>query len=206
MSEYRERHCSTCGEAFSYKVSRGSDRKHCTAACRDVARSKAREIRKLESGPCSTQGCSGKATHRGRTVCETCSGRIRRTGSADQRKPAYRYTTGAGYIKLLRPDHPLSDASGAVFEHRLMVFEQLGPGAHPCFWCGVHIGWPDAVIDHLNEDKQDNSAANLAYSCNDCNRARGAVLPLIERMRPEALKTFLRCVQEHHDAKTARGE
>jgi hypothetical protein len=36
-------------------------------------------------------------------------------------------------------------------------------------------------------------------TCNDCNRARGALLPLVTRLRPDVLDQFLGLIREHHE-------
>jgi len=91
-------------------------------------------------------------------------------------------------------------------EHRKVMYDMLGPGPQTCFWCGVTLEWPEAVVDHLNEDKQDNRPENLVVACNNCNRARGAMLPFIERLRPEAVEVLVATIRSHHDRKTGRGE
>jgi len=78
-----------------------------------------------------------------------------------------------------------------------------------CYWCGLSLDWPIAVVDHLNEDKADNRLENLVISCNNCNRARGALIPFIRRMKSTSLPAFLNCCQilnqrYHHDNKTAK--
>jgi 5-methylcytosine-specific restriction endonuclease McrA len=122
---------------------------------------------------------------------------MRRTGAVYKQQPVYRYITNAGYIKVKDPSHPLAASDGTVFEHRYVKHKELGDGDHPCFWCGSLVEWQSAVVDHLNEAKSDNRAENLVYSCNNCNRARGAMLPLVERLRPEALEAFIDQVWSH---------
>jgi len=88
-------------------------------------------------------------------------------------------------------DHPLTHSGGSVYEHRKVVFDKVGVGPHPCYWCGKILEWSDIVVDHLNEVKDDNRFENLVISCNPCNRARGGMLDFIKRMRGEALPTFI---------------
>jgi hypothetical protein len=93
----------------------------------------------------------------------------------------YRYTNG-GYIYLYRPAHPMADKTGRVAEHRLVLSEKTGPGAHPCHWCGLTVSWDkkwpgdrDALVpDHLNGDRADNRPENLVPSCQPCNVSRPA--------------------------------
>mgnify|MGYP003589876921 CR=1 FL=1 len=79
----------------------------------------------------------------------------------------YRYLTG-------RHDHPLA-SHGAIAEHRMVLYDAIGPGPHPCNWCGELVGWGgrDGIhADHLNGDALDNSPENLVPSCNSCNHRR----------------------------------
>ena len=81
-----------------------------------------------------------------------------------------------------RLGHPLANSRGEVYEHRLVLFESIGPGQHPCHWCSVLVSWDltypasiDAlVVDHLDDDKLNNDPTNLAPSCNPCNGGRAA--------------------------------
>lgn len=61
-----------------------------------------------------------------------------------------RTITTNGYVKLNRPDHPLADRSGFVFEHRQVAFDAGLIGAD----ANVHV-------HHKNHDKQDNRLENL---------------------------------------------
>jgi 5-methylcytosine-specific restriction endonuclease McrA len=126
---------------------------------------------------------------------------MRKTGTFDARPVRGRYITRAGYIKLLKPDHFLSDSGGHVFEHRFVMFEKLNGECSECFWCGCSLQWDCAVVDHLDENKRNNNAANLVLSCNNCNRARGAMIPFIERMRPEAVDVLFERIRAHRSSR-----
>ncbi len=88
------------------------------------------------------------------------------------------------YYKLVKiPDHPLATVRGVVRLHRAVLYEKIGPGTHPCHWCGKALRWvtqlegkstpPDAILgDHLDGDIQNNSPKNLVPSCNGCNSLR----------------------------------
>ena len=56
-----------------------------------------------------------------------------------------------GYVMVRMPDHPNADSRGYVYEHRLVVEEDLG---RP-------LG-SDEHVHHINGDKQDNRLKNLA--------------------------------------------
>jgi hypothetical protein len=98
---------------------------------------------------------------------------------------------GAGYRFLRVTGHPLADAKGVVREHRLLLYGRIGPGPHPCHWCGKQLDWrsvskpnlPEGVepltVDHLDEDKRNNDAANLVPSCHRCNIRRSSPRELV---------------------------
>lgn len=74
--------------------------------------------------------------------------------------------------------HPIAPPSGTVAVARLALYDKIGPGEHPCNWCGGLVSWklglvPGALIaDHLNFDRNDDSPGNLVASCNSCNAHR----------------------------------
>lgn len=85
------------------------------------------------------------------------------------------------YVKLPK-DHPLSAGSGKVPEHRVILFEKIGPGEHLCHWgCGSLLRWlpgqhtaAEAITtDHIDNDGQNNDPSNLVPSCHTCNVRRG---------------------------------
>lgn len=89
-------------------------------------------------------------------------------------------TTSAGYRILTGSAHPLAAAQGKVLVHRRVLYVKIGPGAHPCHWCGTVVVWrvgrikADSLIaDHLDEDRTNNAPENLVASCNPCNANRG---------------------------------
>ncbi len=192
----RTKICPICGKSFSYEIGQGTDRVYCQSKECQLLRKRIQFRKRLLTYPkCRNPQCSNPATRIGSGYCETCYGRLRRTGNLNQRVPNYRYVTGAGYIKLYKPQHPLADSFGNVFEHRYVVYENHSGDTLSCFWCGQYLlSWDTIIIDHLNEDKQDNRAANLVISCNNCNRARGAFIPFVRRMRPEALDKLMECL------------
>lgn len=194
----RERVCR-CGETFRYPIGPGRDRVHCSSACRDRAKVETRaRIRREASVQCSTLGCAGLVVFRvDAGLCEACYCFLRRTGRAREpkRQPKLSLTKG-GYHKRFIPGHPLADGSGMVFEHRAVLHGEIGPGPHPCHWCGGGpLHWEDIVVDHLNEMKTDNTPSNLVASCNDCNRARGAMLPFLRSLQPSRLEQVLSLIR-----------
>lgn len=127
---------------------------------------------------CAIDGCDGKACSRG--WCPKHYVRWRTHGDplvtparVERRKLRY-------YWMLNRRGHVLAGATGQVFEHRLVLFERIGPGWHTCHWCGCpvmwavkHYQWEAAlVVDHLDDDGFNNDPSNLVPSCKPCNRRR----------------------------------
>lgn len=87
-------------------------------------------------------------------------------------------TTGTRMHRV--PGHPLAPPSGTVAECRLVLYEKIGPGPHPCEWCKRLLDWkpgqwtePDALVaDHLDWNIHNNDPANLVPSCRFCNAHR----------------------------------
>lgn len=99
---------------------------------------------------------------------------------------------------VTRRDHPIAPPSGVISCARVTLYEKLGPGEHPCNWCGVALTWhpesrysPNALLaDHLNHDPTDDEAGNLVASCNACNghRRRRGDSKLISSKEPTVLR------------------
>ena len=77
--------------------------------------------------------------------------------------------------------HPLSPPSGSpVRVARLVLFDKIGPGTHPCHWCKTPVTWHagrgprhgNLIADHLDWNPDNNSAENLVPSCTSCNAHR----------------------------------
>jgi hypothetical protein len=87
-----------------------------------------------------------------------------------------------GYRACVARDHPLAPPSGVMQVCRIVLYDKIGPGSHPCHWCGQPVQWrvikkggrlPDELmVDHLDWDKQNDDPANLVPSCNHCNHTR----------------------------------
>jgi hypothetical protein len=192
----RTRQCRLCNRDFTYAIGRGTDRAYCSKACADAV-AQQQHLKRLEGyGPCTTEGCSGKISRPAYKLCESCYCRLRRKGSVGKRIPTYTHQSWRGYVSKWNPTHPLSGKGQMVGEHRMLLYDAIGDGPHPCFWCGIQLRWLDIVVDHLNEIKSDNRMENLVVACNSCNRARGAILPFIRRMRAEAMPEFIERVKQ----------
>jgi hypothetical protein len=142
--------------------------------------------------------------------------RLRRIGSLDL-PPRNRYYKAHGYVVIKRPDHPLASPKGWVYEHRAVLYDMLGPGSHPCFWCGKVLEWGQRLhADHLDHDRSNNAPINLVPSCLACNSARkegdqierwADLLATREVLRnhAEELETVKqRLLAQHHSQVTAR--
>src|SRR3990167_11499676 len=43
---------------------------------------------------------------------------------------------------VYRRDHPLGRSrDGKVMLHRIVLYDQIGPGTHACHWCGRLVTW-----------------------------------------------------------------
>lgn len=79
------------------------------------------------------------------------------------------------------PGHPVAPTSGIATVSRLVLYDKIGPGPHPCHWCGAEVAWivgggpatPGYLLaDHLDWDDQNDAPENLVPSCNHCNAHR----------------------------------
>lgn len=125
------------------------------------------------SGMCSVPGCT--SPYSGAGYCATHYSRYWKhgdPGGAERMRRADGLGTlrKDGYIKLHKKGHPLADRAEFVFEHRMVLYEKIGPGTHPCFHCGKLVEWKvSLIVDHLNRNRSDNRAENLVASCSKCN-------------------------------------
>lgn len=131
---------------------------------------------------CSVVGCGRPYCARG--LCRLHHERVINSGSAGPAslliRPAGTGSITNGYLRLTMRDHPISSDAGLVLAHRLVLFEKIGPGEHPCNWCGTNVSWDkrhplDAdglTADHLDFDRLNNDPSNLVPSCGSCNAGR----------------------------------
>lgn len=88
-----------------------------------------------------------------------------------------------------------------------MLYEKIGPGVHPCHWCGQPVAWilrtrtedgraSDLMADHLDANCRNNLPENLVPACTFCNVLRGWIQKWerltgrpIDEMRPIASET-----------------
>jgi hypothetical protein len=158
--------------------------------------------------PCSNKPCPKMVTLRiSADLCEACYCYQRLNGKPRRKfeKSAGYYRTGPhGYLVIRQEGHPLAHRSGWVYEHRFVAYVKHGGVCPPCFWCGRHLQWKKAVVDHLNEQKADNRPENVEVSCNTCNRMRGLMIGFIQNALPERLEQFISLVREQNAKNTAK--
>jgi 5-methylcytosine-specific restriction endonuclease McrA len=136
----------------------------------------------MPNGTCTVPSCEKPSRSQSPTsMCKMHYHRWYRHGSTD--KVATRKSTrtdASSYRSISRPDHPLAMTSGRIYEHRMVLFDEVGEGSHPCHWCSRIVTWmlpvghPDNLqVDHLNGVRNDNRLENLVVSCPNCNVRRG---------------------------------
>lgn len=94
----------------------------------------------------------------------------------------YRRCVASGKYKYCkRKNHPLAPPSGRLPLHRVILYDKIGPGLHPCHRCGQTVNWSTTsrtgpgvlVAEHIDQNPQNNSPENLAPSCQSCNIRAG---------------------------------
>src|SRR4051812_13227138 len=78
------------------------------------------------------------------------------------------------------PTHPLAPASGIFAVARIVLYDKIGSGTHPCQWGGPPVAGAAGagprrgtlVVDHLTFDRADASPENLVPACPNCNAHR----------------------------------
>lgn len=153
-------------------------------------------------------------------MCEKHYGRVRRNGHVNVLRKEFSVRSAGYIVRNGQPDHPLSNKNNSIYEHRYQAYAKYGGECQPCHWCGIDQKWSDCVIDHLDEDKANNTHENIVCSCNRCNRARGQMLSFFRSTKNKsvAIQAARLMVEQHgyseivdeckpcHDRKTARGE
>ena len=194
----RHRVCRQCNQPFSYALSRGADRWFCSDPCR----TKRRHANSKSMPLCVVPGCRNPRGYSS-GICNGCYCRLRRTGTLERRVWSYRSMSSHGYVRVSSVDHPMANGKGYVYEHRMVLYDAIGQGSHPCHWCKQPVQWVNGrlhkwalVPDHLDGVKSNNDLSNLVPSCNTCNSSRGLFMgwvmrhqddPWLWRMYQEAL-------------------
>lgn len=132
---------------------------------------------------CKIDECGRDAMYAAQQVCQKHYFRFMRTGSYElgpvtNGEPI---VTPNGYVRIYAPEHPLASAGRPrVFEHRVVVYDDVGPGEHPCELCGKVVTWATLHIDHIDEDRRNNIRTNLRVTCRGCNTSRTTRGPFYE--------------------------
>jgi HNH endonuclease len=128
-------------------------------------------------GECTVRGCEKPISRPALGLCEMHFYRQYGHGSVhvETVRPARVFRRlDRGYVLLRIPGHPLANGDW-VYEHRCVLYEQLGSGPQECWWCGIEVRWDNGLqVDHLDHDRSNNDPANLVPSCQACNMGRGA--------------------------------
>lgn len=120
--------------------------------------------------PCCVDTCNDVSDTRG--MCIKHYARVLRKGHAGDRIPQP-YRQSHGYNVLHDKTHPMADHRGWVYEHRVVLYAQIGPGSHPCAHCGKTVTWGvNLEVDHLDWNRANNDPTNLVASCHGCNTRR----------------------------------
>lgn len=127
---------------------------------------------------CSIEGCESHSRSKFGKWCEKHYYRNRRKRSFDDPEIKGRLKTEHGYILLKRRDHPVRHKStGYAYEHRVVLYYSVKGENQNCHWCGREIVWfgvgEKIVVDHLDNNKENNDESNLVASCHKCNSIRG---------------------------------
>lgn len=105
-------------------------------------------------------------------VCQKHYFRFMRKGHYSLKTPKYRLGHSGGYIQLKEPNHPLASKGGYVYEHRLIYYEKISKEVSSCQICEKPVSWNNVHIDHIDENRRNNSMENLRALCNGCNVSR----------------------------------
>lgn len=126
---------------------------------------------------CKIDGCTKPAMYIEQRVCQKHYFRFMRNGRYELEPRSLRIENDAGYQLLWAPAHPLANKIGYVFEHRAVVYADIGCAPMACEMCGVCLTWKTCKVDHIDEDVRNNQLSNLRPTCNRCNTGRGKTRP-----------------------------
>jgi hypothetical protein len=157
-----EKPCATCDKPFLSPAS--MSRKYCSQTCYQARPSKAR------TADCEQCGKPFRPWEPAAKYCShVCYSKARRGPRVAHRKRP-RLVTATG--------HPIAPPCGVVAYARIVLYDKIGSGEHPCTWCAKPLTWKfglseDAIVaDHLDWDWRNDVPDNLVPSCRKCNAHR----------------------------------
>lgn len=138
--------------------------------------------RKSDRPPCRLDGCEKRGRSPYEDICSMHYHREYRHGDGDRTAWDVRTKDGSVYRRVKIPGHPLARKNGDVWEHRVVLYNKVGPGPQLCHHCDRRILWfvadpqkndPRLIqVDHLNNNRSDNRPDNLVPCCHRCNTRR----------------------------------
>lgn len=125
---------------------------------------------------CSVDACGRPVKAKG--VCAAHYQRLWRCGSPLGNQVKGRKWIAEGYELQFLPGHPISQPSGQIATHRLILYAKIGPGEHNCAGCGDLVSWEKGTlkVNHVDENKLNNDPENLEPVCFECNCLHSAIL------------------------------
>lgn len=171
------RKCITCDTPFVTNPSR--DKRYCSQACALPGFGNAES---RECLICGTAFTTFPAQNK-RYCSQACRGVARRKPDSE--------SIGRVRLAYVPYGHPLATPGNRqVQQHRLLLWDEIGPGPHPCYHCGDPVDWipgsytaqGSLVVDHLDRNPRNNDLSNLKPSCQTCN-----------------IKNSARIIQDHED-------
>jgi hypothetical protein len=177
-----ERFCEQCGAQLRYDSRWGPKRwatvRFCSLSCRVLDRQPALR-------PCVQCGASFRPKA-GSRVGRFCSKGCYYAAGAERNGP--RVAQYKDQRMVTAHGHPIAPPSGVVAVARLVLYDKVGPGEHPCHWCAASVAWKTGLVegaliaDHLDWNRNNDDPANLVPSCHSCNghRRRTGDAPLLQ--------------------------
>ena len=137
-------------------------------------RKKTKELKINKNIKCSIDGCDRPMHYQKNKICQMHYFRFMRNKTFDTVKEPRkeRIENPAGYQKLYKPEHKLSNSDGYVYEHRYLVYEKYGEFLPSCEACGKNTSWDTCHIDHVDKNVKNNDINNLRPLCRGCNTKR----------------------------------
>jgi len=164
--------CVICDAEFTVVSSRAKSAKTCSLECRGKLLAQGYEEKrvKLNCKACGSLFSVPKCHEVRRVYCSMKCADAHRNDKMPAGEESWNWQGGrtmhsGGYVYLTKPNHPYRSSNNYVFEHRLVMENELrskSPG-HPFLVMhdGVEYLNPEIHVHHLDEDKTHNEASNL---------------------------------------------